>query len=155
MIIQIDTREKARAIKKIIAEFDSQGVSHISSKLYVGDYMNLDNPKLIVDRKQNLLEVATNLIQQHDRFINEIKRANSAEIKLIFLVEHGGLIKTLDDVQKWKNPRLKDSKFAVSGERLYKMISVLCAHHNVEFVFCNKQETGNKIIEILETKNEI
>lgn len=155
MIIQIDTREKARAIKKIIAEFDSQGVSHISSKLYVGDYMNLDNPKLIVDRKQNLLEVATNLIQQHDRFINEIKRANSAEIKLIFLVEHGGLIKTLDDVQRWKNPRLKDSKFAVSGERLYKMISVLCAHHNVEFVFCNKQETGNKIIEILETKNEI
>lgn len=28
MIIQIDSREKARAIKKIVAEFDQQGVSH-------------------------------------------------------------------------------------------------------------------------------
>ena len=155
MDIQIDSREKAKAIKLILKEFEEQNVNYFVSKLLVGDYMNLDNPKLIVDRKQNLLEVATNLIQQHDRFINEIKRANSAEIKLIFLVEHGGSIKTLDDVQKWKNPRLKDSKFAVSGERLYKMISVLCAHHNVDFIFCNKQETGNKIIEILETKNEI
>ena len=33
MIIQIDSREKARAIKKIVAEFDSQGIKHPVSKL--------------------------------------------------------------------------------------------------------------------------
>lgn len=155
MTIQIDTREKARAIKKVLAEFETQNIMYVSSKLYVGDYMSFDNPKVIVDRKQNLLEVASNLIQQHDRFISEIKRANSVGIKLIFLVEHGSGIKCLEDVRSWKNPRLKDSKFAVSGERLYKMISVLCAYHKVDFVFCNKNETGKKIIEILENKNEI
>ena len=155
MTIQIDTREKARAIKKVLTEFEIQGVAHISSKLYVGDYMSLDNPKLIIDRKQNLLEVASNLVQQHDRFISEIKRANQVGIKLVFLVEHGRDIKNLNDVQNWKNPRLKNSKFAVSGERLYKMISVLCTHHKVDFVFCSKDETGKKIIEILEKKNEI
>lgn len=149
MTIQVDTREKARAIKKVLAEFEKQGVVHISSKLYVGDYMSLDNPRLVIDRKQNLLEVATNLVQQHDRFIAEIKRANAAGIKIIFLVEHGYGIKNIEDVASWDNPRCKESKFAISGARLYKMIKMLCAHHGVEFLFCDKNQTGAKIIELL------
>ena len=149
MTIQVDTREKARAIKQVLAEFEKQGVLHISSKLYVGDYMNFDNPRLVIDRKQNLLEVASNLVQQHDRFLNEIKRANAAGIKIIFLVEHGYGIKSIEDVEKWENPRLKESKFAISGARLYKLIKVLCAHHNVDFLFCDKKETGAKILELL------
>ena len=50
MVIQIDSREKARAIQKIVEEFDRQGVRHPVSKLIVGDYMNYDNPRLIIDR---------------------------------------------------------------------------------------------------------
>ena len=46
MIIQIDSREKARAITKIVAEFDRQNITHPVSKLMVGDYMNYDNPRL-------------------------------------------------------------------------------------------------------------
>ena len=57
MIIQIDSREKARAITKIVAEFDRQNITHPVSKLMVGDYMNYDNPRLIIDRKQNLSEL--------------------------------------------------------------------------------------------------
>lgn len=40
MDIQIDTREKQRAIRKIIKTFDDNGVKHFSSKLLVGDYMS-------------------------------------------------------------------------------------------------------------------
>ena len=61
MDIQIDSREKARAIKKIIAEFDKQNVRHYISKLWAGDYMSLDNPRLIIDRKQNLTEICSNV----------------------------------------------------------------------------------------------
>ena len=42
MIIQIDSREKARAIRKIVAEFERQGIRHPVSKLMVGDYMSYD-----------------------------------------------------------------------------------------------------------------
>ena len=49
MVIQIDSREKDRAIKSIITEFDKRGIKHFVSKLYVGDYMSYDNPRLIVD----------------------------------------------------------------------------------------------------------
>lgn len=68
MDIQIDTREKQRAIRKIIKTFDDNGVKHFSSKLLVGDYMSLDNPRLIIDRKQNLQELCGNVCQQHERF---------------------------------------------------------------------------------------
>lgn len=149
MTIQVDTREKSRAIQKIIKEFDRQGVTHFSSKLYVGDYVNLENSFLVVDRKQNLLEVCSNVCQQHKRFVDEIKRANAAGIKIVFLVEHSKNINSLDDVKGWNNPRLKESPLAVSGERLYKILSTLEKKYGVEFQFCDKQNTGKRIIEIL------
>lgn len=149
MVIQVDTREKARAIKTVLAEFEKQGVKHISSKLYVGDYMNLDNPKVIVDRKQNLNEVCCNVCQDHKRFIAEIMKANESGIKLIFLVEHGRGIKKLEDVNKWYNPRLKTSPLAVSGQRLFKILYSIKNKYGVEFLFCTKAETGKRIIELL------
>lgn len=149
MIIQIDTREKARAITKIVAYFDEKGIKHISSKLYVGDYMNLSNPKIIIDRKQNLLEMVSNVCQDRKRYVNEIKKACEAEIKLIFLIEHSKNIKSFEDVRLWVNPRLKNSPMAISGERLYKILSMLKSTYDVDFVFCQKDETGKKIIELL------
>ena len=92
MDIQIDSREKQKAIQKILKEFDTQGINYFSSKLLVGDYMNLDNPRLIIDRKQNLSEICSNVTQQHERFKAELIRANQANIDLVFLIEHGGKI---------------------------------------------------------------
>lgn len=149
MTINIDSREKSKAIQKIIAEFDKQGVKHFTSKCFVGDYVSLDNPRLAIDRKQNLSELCGNVCQQHDRFIRELKRANEYGIKLIFLVEHGGNIKCLGDVVHWKNPRLKVSPLAVSGERLYRILSSISAKYDTEFLFCDKRSTGKRIIELL------
>lgn len=149
MTIFVDSREKARAIKLVLAEFDKQGIKHISNKLYVGDYQNLDNPKLVIDRKQNLNEVCNNVCQDHKRFVAEIERANEAGIKLIFLVEHGAGIKYLEDVNKWYNPRLKTSPLAVSGQRLFKILYSIQKKYGVEFMFCIKAETGKCIIELL------
>ena len=68
MIIQIDSREKPRAISKIIAEFDKQGIKHFISKMYVGDYCDHENPSTIIDRKQNIAEIAQNATSGHNRF---------------------------------------------------------------------------------------
>ena len=153
-MIQIDSREKAKAIKNIIAEFDRQNVQYYTSKLYVGDYMNLDNPRLIIDRKQNLNEIYGNLCQQHKRFTDELSRANEAGIKLIILVEHGGTIKTLEDVKGWYNPRLKVSPYAWDGMRLFKVMYTTAKKYNTEFLFCNKLQTGKRIIELLGGGND-
>lgn len=149
MTIQIDSREKARAITKIIAEFDRRGVTHFVSKLPCGDYCSLDNARFCIDRKQNLNELVSNVCQQHKRFIAELKRANQLGIQLVFLVEHGNQIKTLEDVRNWKNPRLRISPEAVSGERLYKILATIEKRYNTKFYFCSKVQTGAKIIELL------
>lgn len=149
LTIQIDSREKARAITKILAEFDEQGVKHYISKLWVGDYMSLDNPRLIVDRKQNLGEVVSNVTQGHTRFRNELVRAKEAGIKLVILVEHSSLIKSIDDVEGWSNPRAVASPSAMTGKTLAKVMRTLESKYGCEFRFCVKQATGRKILEIL------
>lgn len=152
MVIQIDSREKSRAIKKILDEFDRQGVEYFVSKLPQADYMSLDNPKLLIDRKQNLLEICQNVVQDHKRFSAELIRAKKYGQHIVVLIEHGGGITCLQDVINWKNPRLKQSPMAVSGERLFKILSTMQNNkemYSVDFRFCSKSETGKKIIEIL------
>ena len=149
MTIQIDSREKSRAIKKIIADFDKKNIQHFVSKLPCGDYMSLDNARLAVDRKQNLFEVCNNVCQDHKRFVAELERANELGIRLVFLIEHGPNIRCLSDVKKWVNPRLEKSPLAVSGERLYKILSVIETTYNTKFYFCAKHQTGRGIIKLL------
>ncbi|MCU6748563.1 ERCC4 domain-containing protein [Faecalicatena acetigenes] len=164
MDIQIDSREKARAIRKIIKTFDEEGINYFSSKLLVGDYMNLDNPRLIIDRKQNLQELCGNVCQQHERFKKELIRARQAGIRLVILVEHGPDIKSIEDVYFWKNPRKHEVRWkwengrrvkyvvsakAVDGDQLYKSLCTMRDRYNVEFEFCKKSDTGKEIIRIL------
>ena len=162
MQIQVDTREKAKAIQKILQEFNRQNITQIFSKLYVGDYMNYDNPRLVIDRKQNLAELCGNVCQQHKRFRDELLRAQENGIKLIILCEHGGQIRTLEDVHKWQNPRRKQRIYnptagrwveyetnAMTGEKLQKVLTTMQEKYGCEFLFCSKENTGKQIIEIL------
>lgn len=149
MTIQVDSREKPKAVKSILKHFDKEGITHFVSKLPVGDYISLDNARLAIDRKQNLNELANNVCQQHDRFKAELERANALGIKLIILCEHGQGVHTLDDVQGWTNPRLKSSPLAMSGPRLYKVLLTMSIRYGVDFLFCDKRNTGKRIIEIL------
>ena len=164
MQIMIDTREKQHAIKRILSEFEKHGIQSISSKLYVGDYMSLDNPRLIIDRKQNLQEICGNVFQQHERFKKELIKAIQANIQLIVLIEHGPDVQSLEDVYFWKNPRKHEVRWrvvngkrekyiasakAVDGNQLYKSLCTIRDRYNVRFEFCEKKDTGKKIIELL------
>ena len=174
LTIQYDSREKARAITKIIEEFDRRGVKHFVSKLYVGDYASLDNPRLVIDRKQNLTEICANVCQNHDRFRRELIRAQENGIKLIILIEHSNQIRSIDDVAGWQNPRLGEPVWipdrcvgkgkaehwvpghwsnkhpnAMTGETLSKIMRTMEQKYGCEFQFCDKLHTGKRIIELL------
>lgn len=149
MTIQCDTREHSEQIERIEKQFDSLGVKHFRSKLYVGDYQSLDNPRLVVDRKKDLQEIAGNVCQQHERFRAELIRAQEAGIQIVILCEHGGQIRSLEDVFFWDNPRRRTSKGAISGQRLFKILSTMKDKYGVRFEFCDKRQTGRRIVEIL------
>ena len=164
MTIQVDSREHAKEWERIKGQFDNLGVQYFRSKLYVGDYQSLDNPRLVIDRKKDLQELCGNVCQQHERFKNELVRAIQNGIKIIILCEHGEDIQTMEDVYFWQNPRkhrvvwktvngkrVKSvvSEKAVDGYQLYKSLCTIRDRYNVDFVFCQQHETGQKIVEIL------
>lgn len=163
--IQVDTREHKSQWERIQKQFDGLGVKYFRSKLFCGDYQSLDNARLVIDRKKDLLELCGNVSsKQHERFKAELIRARENDIKIIILCEHGENIQSLEDVYFWKNPRKHqikwktvdgkkvrtvDSEKAVDGKQLYKSLCTTRDRYNVDFVFCTKEETGKKIVEIL------
>lgn len=164
MTIQCDTREHKKEWERIRSQFDSMGVDYIRSKLWVGDYMNIDNPRIVIDRKKDLLELCGNVTQQHERFKSELARAQDKDIKIIILCEHGDGIERLSDVYFWHNPRLdimdwviennhpvKIPKFprATTGTSLYNSLVTIRDKYNVDFEFCNKADTGYRITQLL------
>lgn len=164
MNVQIDSREHKTEVTRIKKQLDQLGIDYFISKLYVGDYMSLDNPRLCIDRKKDLQELVSNVTHQHTRFREELVRAKEHGIKLIILVEHGADIQTLEDVYFWENPRAKPSIWvmrdghpvkvasnpnATSGETLYKSLCTIRDRYGVDFHFCEKKDTGRKIVELL------
>ena len=148
MQIQIDSREKARAIKKIINEFKRQGVNYFVSKLFVADYCNLENPLVFIDRKQNIAEIAQNATSGHKRFKAELQRLDEIGGKMYILIEQEQIgnkkISGLEDVMMWR------PKFGkIIGLQIYRILAAWEHKHNIEFVFCAKKDTGKKIIELL------
>ena len=148
-MIIIDTREKRHAITRIIDYFDTNRISHVSSKLIVGDYQRHDNPLVVVDRKQNLSELCTNLGTDKRRFMDEIRLANELGVKLTILCEHGGSIRELKDVADWHNPMLDKYPQAITGRDLMERMYRVHIAYGVDFLFCDKRSTGRRIAEIL------
>jgi len=164
MTIQIDTREHKSEVERIEHQLDAMGVTHFRSKLYCGDYQSLDNGRLVIDRKKDLQELCGNVTQQHERFRRELIRAQQAGIKIIILCEHGNGIENLTDVYFWQNPRLLQYRWitengrpkrilaypkATTGQALFAALQTISQKYNVEFVFCDKRNTGEMIVKLL------
>lgn len=144
MIVICDSREKKN--EHVKAYFDRNGIEYVVRKLEVGDYMLDDDQTVAVDRKQNLSELATNLMNRNDsaRFWREVRRAHDSGIRLIVLCEHGGQIRSINDVPKW------NSKYSpVTGRRLIDEMVRCEMAYGVTWLFCDKRSTGRRIVEIL------
>lgn len=144
----VDTREHEVAVTPILQAFTDMGMEWTRRKLDVGDYMFDDKPTLVIDRKQSLQEVCSNVCQQHRRFVAELDRAKENGIRLIILVAEQG-VAHLEDVKAWKNPRRFFSKGALTGEKLYKIMSSIEVRHACEFRFCKPEQIPAEIIRIL------
>lgn len=164
MTIQIDTREHKKEVERIERQLESLGVEFFRSKLWVGDYMNIDKPRLVIDRKKDLSELCGNVTQQHERFRAELVRAQEKGIRIVILCEHGEGIERLSDVYWWHNPRLDltewvmkdghpalEQKYpnATEGKSLLKSLETMRDKYGIDIQFCNKTETGYVITQIL------
>lgn len=146
MIIQIDSRE--RKYEHVTRYFDAKEIKWVKSKCVVGDYVNLANPMVVIDRKKDLQEVAGNVCQQHDRFVRELQLAKELGFRLIILVEEPN-ITSLPNVCSWYNFRKKTNPKAIDGKTLFKIMKTMQEKYGVEWQFCKKADCGKRIVELL------
>lgn len=147
-IIICDTREKQN--KKILEYFDKAEQDYIISKLDAGDYMIYKDYSTIIDKKDTLLELASNLCHtyEHERVKREIARAKELGCKnFIFLVQDSK-IKSIEDIKNWTSPHTK-----IKGETLLKVMTTMSKKYGVKFMIVPRKEMGKKIIEILSKNN--
>lgn len=147
-MIIVDTREKwtqkGNADTHIKDYFDKHEIAYKVAKLGEGDYQSEDNSFVTIDRKMDMVEMYSCVANDKSRFLKEVRRCHEKRIKLYVLIEHGGQIKSLADVPKWKPKYGKISSREIA-ERMYR----LHISYGVEFIFCDKRSTGKKIVEIL------
>ena len=152
----IDTREKPKAIQGIIKTFDRAKVPHASTKLFIGDYMDYSNPLLIVDRKQSIQELAANCTRDHERFRAELERARSVGATLVILVEQNRYkdrerwihVESIEDLMLWSSPHT-----TIRGEKVYRVLRAWMAKYPIRVEFCDKRQTGARILEIIYGKD--
>lgn len=151
-LLIVDSREKTKAIQTILKTFDEAGIEHETSKLLFGDYMDYSRPNLVIDRKQNIAELAKNCTVEAQRFKNELERAQRANSRLVILVEQNRYkdrdkwvnVEQISDLIMWSSPHT-----SIRGEKVFRVLSSWVAKYDLEVKFCNKRVTGKKIIEII------
>ena len=148
----IDSREKPKAIRSIVKYFDSIGLVHETSKLFIGDYQDFNRPQIIVDRKQNIAELAKNCTADHERFRRELERAQKASTTLVVLVEQNRYkdrdrwihCENVEDLMLWESPHT-----TIRGEKVYRVLRSWMAKYPLRVEFCDKRNTGRRIYEII------
>lgn len=151
-MLLVDSREKPKAIKTILKEFEGKGVPYSVTKLFIGDYQDYGNPFLIIDRKQSIQELAANCTRDHDRFKRELERAKAVGARLVILVEQNRYkdrdrwiyVETIADLMLWSSPHT-----TIIGEKVYRVLRAWIAKYDIAVQFCDKRQTGKKILEIL------
>ena len=151
-LILEDTRNKPEKNAYIRKQLEKLGYQVERCRLYTGDYTWATDQKICIDTKQDLQEVCGNVTQQHKRFRAECERAKLAGITLVILIKESN-IKSLDEVPKWYNWRLKFSPRATTGKQLWKIMSTMSEQYGVVWKFATPANMGKTIVELLEEGN--
>lgn len=170
--LMIDTRQQAGKHDLKHKYFEDHGIPTLRSKLPVGDYTWMQDMSVVIDSKNSILELCSDICgKDHDRFRRECNLAKDNGIKLIVLVEniggeirHSGVfnetITDLSELHTWKNPRSfifanGKQKYpqATRGITLQKCCYTMQNRYGVRFIFCTPEDAGAKIIELLTKDN--
>ncbi len=157
-MLLVDSREKPKAIESIVREFQKAHVHYERTKLFIGDYMDYSNPLLIVDRKQSIAELAQNCTSDHARFKAELERAKAVGAVLVILVEQNRYkdrdkwihVECIEDLMLWSSPHT-----TIRGEKVYRVLRAWIAKYPIRVEFCDKRQTGTRILEIIYGKGNM
>ena len=163
-----DSRQQIGKDQHLLDYFENQNIKVVRSKLFVGDYSLLNDMSVIIDRKKDLLEVASNIhSSEHERFKRELINARDNNIKLYILIEDEYIF-NLDGVKYYQCPRYKSNGYKngvfhrkgekmsqVNFETLGKAMKTMEEKYGCTFCFAKRNEFGKKVVDILTRKRDV
>ena len=168
-VLYTDTRQQRGKHDVKERWWAEHGVPTIRTALPFGDYAR-DGSNVCIDTKQDVKEVAANVTREHERFVNECKRARDAGWRLIILVEEGRYSADRGKLASWTNPHCvkcprkykaycdpkapgkcarHGTRKPVQGPQLLKAICTIEGRYGVRFEFCGKEDTARRVCELL------
>ena len=169
----ISLKELAPAVHEIYEKYNLTGFEEEKMVRLIFDSDVGRNPEreiLITCNEHSFCDEAERAFQQlyvkrRGFFHRGLKRAENGDVRLYVLVENRDGIQSIDDLKKWKNPRLKMQKWitapsgtkrkvlkypsAMSGETLAKACRTMEERYGVTFLFTTPEGAGPKILELL------
>ena len=161
MILITDTRQQAGKHQNIEDYCRRKGIQMIRKALPCGDYMlseDGENPcgDVIVDTKQDLMELCKDVMSNdHRRFRRQCEKAQEMDLKLIILVEEAVPYGRVDmwSVPIWRSSskfhRYGQPMTMVKPETFQKALKTMTEKYGVQFRFCNKRQTPERVIKYL------
>lgn len=157
-VIQVDTREKNKDIADGIKNL---GYRVNVTKICSGDYRNDMYAPVIVERKQNLQELANNLTNKmhYQRLIREIDRTPTRQKIVILITQNDYIsgnqlihINNLDDIINWYGYR----PAIHNGKNIINKMTELMKNYQpgkIQIKFCEQKNTviAREIVCILST----
>ncbi len=150
------------AVADVVARKQKRGIE-IKKMDFLGTYT------VCVDTKKDMQEICGNICgTQHERFRDECILAKNNGIKLYVLVENEDGITCIDDVFRWKNPRMyryNKIKYMhnlgkwqniplpkappTKGKQLALSMLTMQKKYGCQFLFATPEKTGSEIIRLL------
>ena len=154
MVLFEDCRNQIGKHKNIEAYCKQQGIEIVRQTLNVGDYM-ISGPEfggikgdIAVDTKYGVPELASNCFQEHERFRDELQRAQKLGIQLIILTEE---VLPYGRLDYWRSPVGRDGlpRHKFDPATLRKCLITMQEKYGCKFRFCDGRSTGKVLIEYL------
>ena len=148
MVLYEDSRQQKGKHKNIHAYCEQQGIEIIRQALNVGDYQIAGKGDISVDTKYGVPELASCCFQEHERFRDELERAQRCGIQLIILTEE---LLPYGRLDYWRSPMGKDGlpRYKFDPAILRKCLITMQDKYGVKFRFCDGRSTGKRLIEYL------
>ena len=144
--VLVDSREKSN--KHLLDVWDKKGIDYYAPPkgLRTGDYsiaIQLPNgevidfrDKIVIERKNSLKELSTNITKHRERFVNELERAKENNTKFILLIE--------DD--KWYENLVIGNYETFTNKNSYLgSIMAFKSRYNLEIIGIDKRFVGSYI----------
>ena len=163
--IQDSTISKSKIKRNVARMCENYGVPEEKASMI---YDTIIADDLVVDVEPMLQELCEdagfepmqclhirNLYRAHrTRLHRLLVKAKRRGVKLYFLIANTDRVKDLESLKEWKNPRLRISPKAMTGERLAKAMQTISERYGAEFIFTTPEEQGEMILKILEGEDD-